>query len=92
MPPQSDSVSGGLIAFMEHADQWELLQREPALIDAAVEEILRYTSPVNFFRRTATVDVELGGQKIEAGEKVTLWYPSGNRSMSWTTGSTVFTI
>jgi cholest-4-en-3-one 26-monooxygenase len=47
--------------------------------EAAVDEVLRHTSPVNYFRRTATADTELGGQKIGAGDKVTLWYPSGNR-------------
>ncbi|MEO8694520.1 MAG: cytochrome P450 [Acidimicrobiales bacterium] len=74
-----NAISGGLVAFLEHRDQWDLLREHPELIDTAVEEILRYTSPVNYFRRTATVDCELGGQSIRAGEKVTLWYPSGNR-------------
>jgi cholest-4-en-3-one 26-monooxygenase len=74
-----NAISGGLIAFMEHPGEWERLRRHPELINSAVEEILRYTSPVNYFRRTATVDCELGGQQIAAGEKVTLWYPSGNR-------------
>lgn len=74
-----NAISGGMIAFMQNPDQWELLRNQPEHIDTAVEEILRYTSPVNFFRRTATVDTELGGQQITAGEKVTLWYPSGNR-------------
>ncbi|MCB0993566.1 MAG: cytochrome P450 [Acidimicrobiales bacterium] len=74
-----NAISGGLIAFLEHPDQWRLLQDRPELIDTAVDEILRYTSPVNYFRRTATEDCELGGQRISAGEKVTLWYPSGNR-------------
>jgi len=49
------------------------------MTEEAVDEILRYTSPVNYFRRTATADTELGGQQIRAGDKVTLWYPSGNR-------------
>jgi cholest-4-en-3-one 26-monooxygenase len=74
-----NAISGGLVAFLDHRDQWELLARRPELIDTAVDEILRFTSPVNYFRRTATVDCELGGQSIRAGEKVTLWYPSGNR-------------
>ena len=77
-----NAISGGLVAFLEHRDQWELLGEHPELIDTAVEEILRYTSPVNYFRRTATVDCELGGRSIRAGEKVTLWYPSGNRDES----------
>ena len=74
-----NAISGGLLAFFEHPDQWQRLGEHPELIDTAVEEILRYTSPVNYFRRTATVDCDLGGHHIRAGEKVTLWYPSGNR-------------
>jgi cholest-4-en-3-one 26-monooxygenase len=74
-----NAISGGLLAFTEHPDQWQLLRQRPELIDTAVEEILRYTSPVNYFRRTATRDCELGGQRIAAGDKITLWYPSGNR-------------
>lgn len=74
-----NAISGGLLAFLAHPDQWQLLGARPELIDTAVEEILRYSSPVNFFRRTATVDTALGGHEIRAGEKVTLWYPSGNR-------------
>jgi cholest-4-en-3-one 26-monooxygenase len=74
-----NAISKGLIAFMEHRDQWDRFIAHPELADTMVEEILRYTSPVNFFRRTATADTELGGQKIKAGEKVVLWYPSANR-------------
>lgn len=77
-----NAISGGLLAFFEHPDQWQRLGEHPEFIDTAVEEILRYTSPVNYFRRTATVDCELGGHHIRAGEKVTLWYPSGNRDES----------
>jgi cholest-4-en-3-one 26-monooxygenase len=74
-----NAISGGLLAFAEFPDQWALLRERPELIGTAVEEILRFTSPVNYFRRTATEDCELGGHRITAGEKVTLWYPSGNR-------------
>jgi len=74
-----NAISGGLIAFLDHPEQWRLLQERPELVGTAVDEILRYTSPVNYFRRTATEDCELGGRQISAGEKVTLWYPSGNR-------------
>ena len=77
-----NAISGGLVAFLEHRDQWQMLSDHPELIDTAVDEILRYTSPVNYFRRTATVDCELGDHSIRAGEKVTLWYPSGNRDSS----------
>lgn len=74
-----NAISGGLLAFFEHPGEWQRLREHPELIDTAVDEILRYSSPVNYFRRTATTDVSLGGQEIRAGEKVTLWYPSGNR-------------
>ncbi len=74
-----NAISGGLLAFADFPDQWALLRQRPELIGTAVEEILRFTSPVNYFRRTATEDCELGGHRIAAGEKVTLWYPSGNR-------------
>jgi cholest-4-en-3-one 26-monooxygenase len=77
-----NAISGGMIAFMDHPAQWQLLRSEPELIESAAEEVLRFTSPVNYFRRTATVDCELGGHPIGAGEKVTLWYPSGNRDES----------
>ena len=74
-----NAISKGLMAFMEHRDQWERWIAHPELADSMVEEVLRYTSPVNFFRRTATADTVLGGQRITAGEKVVLWYPSANR-------------
>jgi cholest-4-en-3-one 26-monooxygenase len=74
-----NAISKGLIAFMEHPDQWQRWIDHPELADTMVDEILRWTSPVNFFRRTATADTVLGGQHITAGEKVVLWYPSANR-------------
>ncbi|MDG2307047.1 MAG: cytochrome P450 [Candidatus Binatia bacterium] len=74
-----NSITGGLLAFMDNPDQLELLLRDRTLMPKAIEEILRYTSPVNYFRRTATHDVEVRGQRIEAGQKVSLWYCSGNR-------------
>ncbi len=57
----------------------ERLQADPSLLGTAVEEILRYEPAVHYFRRTATRDVELGGQPIREGDKLTLWYPSANR-------------
>ena len=74
-----NAISGGLLAFLENPDQLELLRRDRSLLPVAVEEILRWTSPVNYFRRTATRDVEVRGRTIRAGEKVSLWYCSGNR-------------
>ncbi len=74
-----NAISHGLLAFQEFPDQWELLRRHPELMPSAVDEILRYGSPVRYFRRTAAEDLELGGAQIRAGEKVALWYSAGNR-------------
>ena len=73
-----NAISLGMLAFFDHPDQWQRV-RDRGMDEAAVDEVLRHASPVNYFRRTATADTELGGQKIGAGDKVTLWYPSGNR-------------
>lgn len=74
-----NAISQGLLALHDHPDQLAALRSDPGLIDGAVDEIIRWASPVLFFGRTATVDVELGGAPIRAGDRVTLWYPSGNR-------------
>ena len=74
-----NSIAGGLLALIERPDQLRALQDDRSLIPSAVEEILRWTSATAYNRRTATVDVELGGQLIRAGEKTTHWYPSANR-------------
>ncbi|EHN10622.1 putative cytochrome P450 hydroxylase [Patulibacter medicamentivorans] len=74
-----NTTSGGLLALLEHPEQLEKLRADPAVIPQAVEEILRWTSVVNYFVRTATTDTELAGQPIAAGEKVMLWYASGSR-------------
>jgi cholest-4-en-3-one 26-monooxygenase len=72
-------ISGGMLALFEHPDQHARLLEDPSLIPTAVEEILRCVAPVMYFRRTTTRDVEIRGQQITAGEKVTMWYISGNR-------------
>jgi len=74
-----NATTGGLLAFIEHPDQWQKLKRNPELIDSAVEEIVRWTTPVIQFARTATEDTVIRGQKIKAGESVCLFYPSANR-------------
>jgi len=74
-----NATSGGLVAFLEHPGEWEQLRRDPSLLPSAVEEILRWTSPVVHFARTATADVELSGQKIRAGDALALFYASANR-------------
>jgi cytochrome P450 len=66
-------------ALIEHPDQLAILQERPELIPTAVEEMLRWASPVYHFRRTATRDVEVRGQRIAAGDKVVMWFASGNR-------------
>jgi cytochrome P450 len=68
-----------MIAFMEHRDQWDRWIAHPELADTMVDEILRWTSPVNFFRRTATGDTELSGQRIHAGDPILLLYASADR-------------
>jgi cytochrome P450 len=73
------TISAGMLALMEQPDQLRLLQEEPERIPLAVEEILRWATPVLHFRRTATRDVELRGESIHAGDKVVTWYISANR-------------
>jgi cytochrome P450 len=74
------AISLGLQAFAEHPDQWELLRRlGPDAVPAATEEVLRWTTPLHHFRRTATRDAALSGHPIAAGDKVVIWYPSANR-------------
>lgn len=72
-------VSGGLVALADRPDQWARLTVDPALIPTAVEELLRWTSPVTSFLRTATRDADLGGQAVAAGEPLLLLYASANR-------------
>jgi cholest-4-en-3-one 26-monooxygenase len=74
-----DAIAGAMLAFCENPDQWEMLRAHPELLPAAVEEILRWVTPINYFVRTATQDYELSGQTIHAGDKVVLFWASGNR-------------
>jgi cytochrome P450 len=75
-----NSISGGLLAFVEHPNERERLRSEPDRWPRAVEEILRWVSPVlNGMVRTATDDIDVRGVRIKAGDKATLWYPSANR-------------
>jgi cytochrome P450 len=73
------TISSGMLALIERPDQLRMLQEDPALITPATEEILRWATPVLHFRRTATVDTELQGRRIAAGDKVVTWYVSANR-------------
>jgi cytochrome P450 len=73
------AMSNGLLALLEHPAQRDRLLADPGLIPTAVEELLRWAPSLLHFRRTATRDVELRGRTIRAGDKVALWYVSGNR-------------
>jgi cytochrome P450 len=73
------TISAGMLALLANRDQMQLLTDEPERIPLAVEEILRWATPVLHFRRTATREVELRGETIHAGDKVVTWYISANR-------------
>jgi cholest-4-en-3-one 26-monooxygenase len=72
-------ISGGMAAFFEHPDQWELLRNDRSLLPSAVEEMLRYVTPVMNFRRQTTSEFELGGQVIAEDSKVVFFHISANR-------------
>jgi cholest-4-en-3-one 26-monooxygenase len=74
-----NAAAGGMLALFEHPDQWRRLLSDPTLIAPAAEEIVRWVSPVNMFRRTALCDTVLAGQGISAGDKVVVFYPAANR-------------
>jgi len=72
-------IGNGMLALLRHPDQMELLKREPAIIQSAVEELLRYDSPLQYTTRTATENVEIGGKTIRAGENVLIYLGAANR-------------
>ena len=74
-----NSITGGIKVLLENRDQLERLVADPELVPSAVEEILRWTSVVIQFQRTATEDLEIRGQTIRKGESLVMWYPSANR-------------
>ncbi|MEU1736933.1 cytochrome P450 [Streptosporangium sp. NPDC020145] len=73
------AMSGALLAFIEHPGAWRRLKEDPGLIDSAVEEILRWTSPAMHAMRTAMTDSTLGAARIREGDRVVVWFPSCNR-------------
>jgi len=77
-----NSISGGVIALNEFPDEYKKLRDNPGLIPNMVPEMIRLQTPVIHMRRTAMQDVELGGKTIREGEKVVMWYLSGNRDES----------
>jgi cholest-4-en-3-one 26-monooxygenase len=74
-----NAISGGLLAFCEHRGEWERLRARPELLPDAVEEILRWVSPITHFTRTAMEDCEVRGATIRAGDQVALFWASANR-------------
>ena len=73
------SITGGLLALNQHPGEYEKLRGDPVLLESAVPEFIRWQSPVAYMRRTALEDLEIGGKTIRKGEKVAMWYVSGNR-------------
>ena len=74
-----NALSGAISAFLDHSDQFERLRQDPSLSKSAVDEIVRWTTPVNYMKRQAVQDYELRGQNIKAGEELALFYCSANR-------------
>ena len=77
-----NSISGGVLALNENPAEYEKLRNDPSLIPNMVNEIIRWQTPLAYMRRTATRDTELGGKSIKKGDKVVMWYVSGNRDES----------
>ena len=74
-----NGISGGMLALSQHPEERRRLQADMSLMDSAVEEILRWSTPVIHMARTVTADVEIRGKQIKAGDRVLMWYPSVNR-------------
>ena len=74
-----NSMSGGLLALSENPAEWDKLRADPSLVPNMVSETIRWVTPVIHMRRTASQDIDLHGRQIRAGDKVVMWYVSGNR-------------
>ena len=74
-----NSISSGLLALLDHPEQLAALRRDPGLVETGADEIVRWTTPVNHFVRTATTDYVLRGQQIRTGDSLALFYASANR-------------
>jgi cholest-4-en-3-one 26-monooxygenase len=77
------AISHCVMELANHPDEWRRLKDDPALIPTAVEELLRYSSPVMYFRRNALEDMDVAGSTISAGDIVTLWYIAANRDEAY---------
>jgi cytochrome P450 family 142 subfamily A polypeptide 1 len=73
------AISHGLRAFVDHPDQWEAMAADPSLVPGAVEEVLRWVTPLNNMFRRAVTDAEVGGRTIRRGDRIVMLYPSANR-------------
>ena len=87
-----NAMSRGLLAFAQHPEQWQRLRENPTLLGSAVEEILRWSSPLLYFRRNAIQEMTIDGAVIEPGDIVSLWYVSANRDESVFENPEVFDI
>ena len=87
-----NAFSGGMKTLIEHPEQLERLRREPQLMQDAVEEILRWTTPLNYFARTATRDTEVRGVPIAQGDRLVMWYCAGNRDADYIADADTFDI
>jgi len=85
-------ITGGTLALFEHPEQRARLAADPGLLPGAIEEMLRWVTPVIHFRRTAQDDLEIAGQPIAAGDKVVMWYSSANRDEAQFPGADSFDI
>jgi cholest-4-en-3-one 26-monooxygenase len=74
-----NAMSHGMAAFLDNPDQYQVLVEDPSVIDLAVEEIVRWASPVMYFRRNVTQDTEIRDVPLAKGDKVSVWYISANR-------------
>ena len=87
-----NSMTGGLLALHDHPQEMAKLRADPALVDSLVPEIIRWQTPLAYMRRTALVDTELAGKQIRKGDKLAMWYLSGNRDESATSEPNQFIV
>ena len=74
-----NSLTGGVVAINRYPGEFDKVRKDPTLVDSMVPEIIRWQTPISHMARTATADFDLGGQRIKSGDRVALWYISGNR-------------
>jgi cholest-4-en-3-one 26-monooxygenase len=74
-----NNIAHGMLAFFDHPDQWNRLVEDRSLVPGAIDEVLRWGTPVMQFRRTATRDTDVGGNPVKEGDKIVVWYIAANR-------------